>query len=163
MVSDPLTTGLLGLAAMFVLILAQASPVVSLAVSVPAVHRPNLVRRERRACIEESKEFLDGRHDLQLGRMVFITEQQFERQGGIRRTDDGEGAIGVPELAGDGGRDNGYGVFSVPNDSRSLAELETLERENPQYDSPDSPTHKVGGEPIVGFQTVEEPESLLRW
>lgn len=42
-----------------------------------------------------------------------------------------------------------------------MAELETLERENPQYDSPDSPTHKVGGEPIAGFETVEHRVPML--
>ena len=42
-----------------------------------------------------------------------------------------------------------------------MAELETLERENPQFDSPDSPTHKVGGEPIDGFQTVEHRVPML--
>ena len=34
-----------------------------------------------------------------------------------------------------------------------LKQLETLEREHPEYDSPDSPSHKVGGEPIAGFET----------
>lgn len=37
---------------------------------------------------------------------------------------------------------------------RLLKKLEALEREHPQYDSPDSPTHKVGGAPVEGFQTV---------
>ncbi|REJ89056.1 MAG: NAD-dependent DNA ligase LigA [Planctomycetota bacterium] len=34
-----------------------------------------------------------------------------------------------------------------------LKQLEELERQHPEYDSPDSPTHKVGGEPIAGFVT----------
>ena len=34
-----------------------------------------------------------------------------------------------------------------------LKQLESLEREHPEYDSPDSPSHKVGGEPIAGFET----------
>lgn len=36
-----------------------------------------------------------------------------------------------------------------------LAELTQLEAEHPEYDSPDSPTKRVGGEPIEGFATVE--------
>ncbi|MFG0332580.1 MAG: NAD-dependent DNA ligase LigA, partial [Maioricimonas sp. JB049] len=35
-----------------------------------------------------------------------------------------------------------------------LKRLEKLEAEHPEYDSPDSPTHKVGGAPIEGFETV---------
>lgn len=37
---------------------------------------------------------------------------------------------------------------------RLLKRLEELEHKHPQYDSPDSPTHKVGGEPVEGFATV---------
>lgn len=42
-----------------------------------------------------------------------------------------------------------------------MAELQTLEHENPQYDSPSSPTHKVGGEPIAGFEQVEHRVPML--
>ncbi|MCA9046879.1 MAG: NAD-dependent DNA ligase LigA, partial [Planctomycetaceae bacterium] len=35
-----------------------------------------------------------------------------------------------------------------------LKRLEALELQHPELDSPDSPTHKVGGEPIEGFETV---------
>ena len=42
-----------------------------------------------------------------------------------------------------------------------LKNLEKLEQEFPQYDSPDSPTHKVGGEPIEGFQTVTHRLPML--
>ena len=42
-----------------------------------------------------------------------------------------------------------------------LKRLEQLEREHPELDSPDSPTHKVGGEPISGFQTVEHRLPML--
>lgn len=42
-----------------------------------------------------------------------------------------------------------------------LKELEQLERDYPELDSPDSPTHKVGGEPIAGFQTVEHRIQML--
>ena len=35
-----------------------------------------------------------------------------------------------------------------------LKQLEQLESEHPEYDSPDSPTHKVGGAPVEGFTTV---------
>ncbi|QDU40039.1 DNA ligase [Maioricimonas rarisocia] len=42
-----------------------------------------------------------------------------------------------------------------------LKRLEKLEAEHPEYDSPDSPSHKVGGEPIEGFQTVEHILPML--
>eukprot|EP00913_Durusdinium_trenchii_P028339 g26567.t1 len=42
-----------------------------------------------------------------------------------------------------------------------LKELERLETEYPEYDSPDSPTHKVGGEPIEGFNTVAHRVPML--
>jgi len=44
---------------------------------------------------------------------------------------------------------------------RMIKELERLEQEHPEYDSPDSPTHKVGGEPIEGFETVEHRVPML--
>jgi DNA ligase (NAD+) len=39
--------------------------------------------------------------------------------------------------------------------------LRQLEVEHPEYDSPDSPTRQVGGEPISGFQTVEHAVPML--
>lgn len=42
-----------------------------------------------------------------------------------------------------------------------LKKLEQLEAENPEYDSPDSPTHKVGGEPIDGFRSVEHRVPMI--
>ncbi|MEZ6052285.1 MAG: hypothetical protein R3C02_12965 [Planctomycetaceae bacterium] len=42
-----------------------------------------------------------------------------------------------------------------------LKRLEQLEAEHPEYDSPDSPSHKVGGEPIEGFQTVPHRVPML--
>lgn len=39
--------------------------------------------------------------------------------------------------------------------------LEQLEREHPEYNSPDSPTHKVGGQPIEGFVTVAHRLPML--
>lgn len=42
-----------------------------------------------------------------------------------------------------------------------LKRLEQLEAEHPEYDSPDSPSHKVGGEPISGFTTAEHRVPML--
>jgi DNA ligase (NAD+) len=42
-----------------------------------------------------------------------------------------------------------------------LKELEQLEAEHPEYDSPESPSKKVGGEPIEGFQTVQHRVPML--
>ena len=42
-----------------------------------------------------------------------------------------------------------------------LKRLELLEKDHPELDSPDSPTHKVGGEPIEGFETVEHRLPML--
>ncbi len=44
---------------------------------------------------------------------------------------------------------------------RLVKRLEQLEQDNPQYDSRDSPTHKVGGDPIEGFTTVEHRIEML--
>lgn len=44
---------------------------------------------------------------------------------------------------------------------RLLKKLEALEREHPEYDSPDSPTHKVGGEPVAGFAAVVHRQPML--
>lgn len=42
-----------------------------------------------------------------------------------------------------------------------LKQLEQLEAEHPEYDSPDSPTHKVGGEPIEGFSQIEHRVPMI--
>ncbi len=42
-----------------------------------------------------------------------------------------------------------------------LKRLEELERQHPEYDSPDSPSHKVGGQPIAGFQSVTHRMPML--
>ncbi|HTI50068.1 MAG TPA: NAD-dependent DNA ligase LigA, partial [Planctomycetaceae bacterium] len=44
---------------------------------------------------------------------------------------------------------------------RLLKRLEQLEREHPEFDSPDSPTHKVGGTPVEGFATVAHRLPML--
>ncbi|MEZ6065666.1 MAG: NAD-dependent DNA ligase LigA [Planctomycetaceae bacterium] len=44
---------------------------------------------------------------------------------------------------------------------RLMARLLELEREHPELDHPDSPSHKVGGAPIDGFQTVEHRLPML--
>jgi DNA ligase (NAD+) len=42
-----------------------------------------------------------------------------------------------------------------------VKQLEKLEAEHPEYDSPDSPTHKVGGAPIEGFESVAHRLPML--
>lgn len=42
-----------------------------------------------------------------------------------------------------------------------LAELSQLEKENPEFLSPNSPTQRVGGEPIKEFQTVQHQIPML--
>lgn len=44
---------------------------------------------------------------------------------------------------------------------RLLRDLTALEAAHPEYDSPDSPTKKVGGAPIDGFVTVEHRMPML--
>jgi DNA ligase (NAD+) len=44
---------------------------------------------------------------------------------------------------------------------RLLKRLTELEQAHPQYDSPDSPSHKVGGAPIEGFVTVPHRLPML--
>jgi DNA ligase (NAD+) len=44
---------------------------------------------------------------------------------------------------------------------RLMQRLQTLEKKFPQYDSDDSPSHKVGGVPIDGFQSVEHRVPML--
>lgn len=42
-----------------------------------------------------------------------------------------------------------------------LKQLEQLEQDHPEYDSPDSPTHRVGGEPIEGFTQIEHRVPMI--
>ena len=42
-----------------------------------------------------------------------------------------------------------------------LAELESLEAAHPEFDDPESPTKRVGGEPIEGFETVRHAVPML--
>ncbi|MCC6425963.1 MAG: NAD-dependent DNA ligase LigA [Phycisphaerales bacterium] len=44
---------------------------------------------------------------------------------------------------------------------RLLAELGELERRHPEFDDPNSPTHRVGGEPIEGFKTIAHGVPML--
>ena len=44
---------------------------------------------------------------------------------------------------------------------RMMKRLEHLEAEHPQYDSDSSPTRKVGGAPVEGFETVEHRLPML--
>ena len=44
---------------------------------------------------------------------------------------------------------------------RLLKRLQQVESEHPELDTPDSPTHKVGGTPIEGFHTVEHRQPML--
>lgn len=44
---------------------------------------------------------------------------------------------------------------------RLLAELADLEKAHPELDDPDSPTHRVGGEPIEGFEQVRHAVPML--
>ncbi len=42
-----------------------------------------------------------------------------------------------------------------------MARLVKLESENPEFDSPDSPSKQVGGAPVEGFETVEHKVPML--
>src|SRR5439155_2010334 len=44
---------------------------------------------------------------------------------------------------------------------RLLDELRQLEAKHPEYITPDSPTQRVGGEPILGFKTVKHRAPML--
>jgi DNA ligase (NAD+) len=52
-------------------------------------------------------------------------------------------------------------VISDLEFDKLLKALEKLEAEHPEYDSPDSPSHKVGGEAISAFHTAEHREPML--
>jgi DNA ligase (NAD+) len=44
---------------------------------------------------------------------------------------------------------------------RLLEELKGLEEQHPEFATPDSPTHRVGGKPVEGFKTVRHSEPML--
>lgn len=44
---------------------------------------------------------------------------------------------------------------------RLMRELSDLEKEHPEFDSPDSPSHRVGGEPIEGFKSVTHAVRMM--
>src|SRR5690349_12965422 len=44
---------------------------------------------------------------------------------------------------------------------RLLEELQALESQHPDLVTPDSPTQRVGGQPIEGFRTVKHREPML--
>lgn len=52
-------------------------------------------------------------------------------------------------------------IMSDPEFDRLLAELDALEKAHPELDDPDSPTHRVGGEPIEGFRTIAHRVPML--
>ncbi|MFM9994774.1 MAG: NAD-dependent DNA ligase LigA [Phycisphaerales bacterium] len=52
-------------------------------------------------------------------------------------------------------------IMSDPEFDKLLAELAALERTHPGLDDPDSPTHRVGGEPVDGFTTVPHAVPML--
>ena len=52
-------------------------------------------------------------------------------------------------------------IMSDVEFDRLLVELGEIEREHPELDDPDSPTHRVGGEPIEGFETVRHAAPML--
>ena len=56
--------------------------------------------------------------------------------------------------------ENAPGATDVEYD-RLMRELQSLEKSHPEYDNPESPTHKVGGEPIAGFETVTHRLPML--
>ncbi len=52
-------------------------------------------------------------------------------------------------------------IMSDPEFDKLLAELGALEKQHPELDDPDSPTHRVGGEPIEGFEQVKHAVPML--
>ena len=52
-------------------------------------------------------------------------------------------------------------IMSDAEFDRLLAELARIEAEHPELDDPDSPTHRVGGEPIDGFKVAEHAVPML--
>jgi DNA ligase (NAD+) len=52
-------------------------------------------------------------------------------------------------------------IMSDPEFDKLLAELGELEKKHPELDDPNSPTHRVGGEPIEGFEQVQHALPML--
>ena len=52
-------------------------------------------------------------------------------------------------------------IVSDQEYDRLLAELAQIERDHPELITPDSPTQRVGGQPIEGFQTVEHTVPMM--
>lgn len=52
-------------------------------------------------------------------------------------------------------------IMSDPEFDRLLEELAALEKKHPELDDPDSPTHRVGGEAIEGFDQVRHSVPML--
>lgn len=52
-------------------------------------------------------------------------------------------------------------VISDQEFDRLLKELAELEAAHPEFDSPDSPTKRVGGQPIEGFATVMHASPMM--
>src|SRR5262245_32726060 len=42
-----------------------------------------------------------------------------------------------------------------------MNQLKKLEADHPEHVTPDSPTQRVGGEPITGFETVEHARPMM--
>jgi len=65
-----------------------------------------------------------------------------------------------------GRHDHAYYVLDAPTIpdaeyDRLFAELQRLERDHPELDSPDSPTHRVGGQPRAAFGPVRHALPML--
>ena len=52
-------------------------------------------------------------------------------------------------------------IISDQDYDRMLQELRKIEEENPELVSPDSPTHRIGGDPADGFEQVEHRHTML--
>jgi len=52
-------------------------------------------------------------------------------------------------------------IMSDSEYDRRLAELAALEREHPELDHPESPTHRVGGEAVEGFAAITHARPML--
>jgi len=52
-------------------------------------------------------------------------------------------------------------IMSDPEFDRRLEELEELEAKHPELEDPNSPTQRVGGEPVKGFDTREHAVPML--
>lgn len=52
-------------------------------------------------------------------------------------------------------------IMSDPEYDRRLEQLAALEAEHPELDDPNSPTKRVGGEPISGFKTIKHAVAML--